>query len=86
MNTFNLILNAQILQPFMNSVYCETKSILYLGPKIWDMVQDAYENIDSLYNFKKVITKWKPENCPYRICKIFVRNIELNYHFFIIKV
>ena len=45
----------------MNSVYCGTKSILYLGPKIWDMVQDAYENIDSLYNFKKVITKWKPE-------------------------
>ena len=39
------------------------------------MVQDAYKNKDSLYNFKKAIKKLKAENCPCRICKIFVKNI-----------
>ena len=31
-------------------------------PKIRGMVPLTYKNIDSLYNFKKVIKKWKPEN------------------------
>ena len=39
------------------------------------MVPDAYKNIDSLYNFKKVVQKWNPENCPCRICKVIVKNI-----------
>ena len=45
------------------------------GPQIWGMVLDTYKNIDRLYDFKKVIKKWKPENCPCRICKVFVKNI-----------
>ena len=38
------------------------------------MVPDTYKNIGSLYNFKNVL-KWKPENCPCRICKGFVKNV-----------
>ena len=55
---YNLRHNAHFLQPFVNSVYFETESISYLGPKIWGLVRDG------LYNFKKVIKKWKVENCP----------------------
>ena len=72
---YNLRHNAEFLQPLVNSVRCGTESISYLGPKIWGMVPDTYKNIDSLYNFKKAIKKWKAENCPCRICKIFFRNI-----------
>ena len=74
---YNLRHNAEFSQPFVNSVRCGTESISYLGPKIWGMVPDTYKNIDSLYNFKKVFKKWKPENCPCRICKVFVKNIGL---------
>ena len=56
------------LQPFVNSVRCGTESVSYLGPKILGMVPDTYKNIDNVYKFKKVIKKWKPENCPCRIC------------------
>ena len=56
------------LQPFLNSVRCGTESVSYLGPKILGMVPDTYKNIDNVYKFKKVIKKWKPENCPCRIC------------------
>ena len=72
---YNLKYNTECLQQFVNSAYCGTESISYLGPKIWSMVPDTYKNIDSLYNFKKFIKKWKPENCPCRICKVFVKHI-----------
>ena len=39
------------------------------------MVPDTYKNINSLYNFKKAIKKWNAENCPCRICKVFLKNI-----------
>ena len=71
---YNLRHNAKLLQPFVNSVCCRTESISNLGPKIWGMIPDTYKNIESLYNFKKVIKKWKPDNCPYRIYKVFVKN------------
>ena len=49
--------NTTVLQPFVNSVYCGTESISYIGLTIWGMVPDTYKNIDSLYNFKNVIKK-----------------------------
>ena len=73
--SYNLRHNAEFLQPLVNSVRCGTESISYLGPKIWGMVPNSYKNLDSLFNFKMVIKKWKPENCPCRICKVFVKNI-----------
>ena len=70
---YNLRHNVEFLQPLVNSVRCGTESISYLGLKIWGLVPDTYKNIESLYNIKKAIKKWKPENCPFRICKIFVK-------------
>ena len=75
---YNLRHNAKVLPQFVNSVRCGSESITYLGPKIQGMVPDTYKNIDSLYNFKKAINKWKPENCPCRICKVFA-NFYLYY-------
>ena len=71
---YNLKHNAEFLQPLVYSVCCGTESISYLALKIWGMVPDSYKNVDSLYNFKKVIKKWNPENCPCRICEVFVKN------------
>ena len=48
------------------------------------MVPDTYKNIESLCNFKNAIKKWKAENCPYRICKIFVKNIGFGEMFYIL--
>ena len=72
---YNLRHNATFLQSFVNSAPSGNESISYLGRKIWGMVPDTYKNIDSLYNSKMVIQEWKPENCPCRICKAFVKNI-----------
>ena len=76
MNPYNLRHNAKILQSLVNSVLCGTESISYVSPKVLDVVSDPYENLNSLHNFKMVIKKWKPENCPCRICKVFFKNME----------
>ena len=65
---YNLRRNTKFLQPFVNSILSGTGSVSYLGPKILGIVPDTYKNIDNVYKFKKVIKKWKPENCPCRIC------------------
>ena len=59
----------------MHSVYNGTESTSYLGPKIWEQIPAEIKNKDSLDGFKKEIKKWKPTECPYRICKTFVPNL-----------
>ena len=48
---------------------------LRLGPKIWEQIPTEIKNKDSLVGFKKEIRKWKPLNCPSRICKTFIDNL-----------
>ena len=40
------------------------------------MLPDNCENIDNLDTFKNKVKKWKPENCPCRLYKIYINNIE----------
>ena len=47
----------------------------HLGPKIWDLVPSNLNELSDLDKFKKVIKQWKPGDCPYTLCKVFVRNV-----------
>ena len=59
----------------IHSVCNGTKSASYLGTKIWEQLPAEIKNKDSLDGFKKEIKKWKPTECPCRICKTFVPNL-----------
>ena len=50
-------------------------SASYLGPNIWEQIPAEVKNKDSLDGFKNEIKKWKPSECPCRICKTFVPNL-----------
>ena len=50
-------------------------SISHLGPKIWDLVPIEMKSLDSVSQFKIAIKSWKPENCPCRICKIYINQV-----------
>ena len=53
-----------------------TESIPNLGPKIEDHVPNNLKEKLELNKFKKVINnQWKHEDCPCRLCKIFVQNV-----------
>ena len=74
-NSCNLIQNSQFSRHRINTVYHVTKSISNLGPKIWDLVPSNLNKINELDKFKKAIKQWKPEDCPFRLCKVFGQNV-----------
>ena len=60
---------------FVRTVYNGTESVLYLGPKIWDIVPEEYKTLNSLNSFKESIKNWVPLNCPCRLCKTYVHGV-----------
>ena len=46
-----------------------------LGPKIWESVPNDLKRKESVSSFKTAIKKWKPEQCPCRLCKTYLQNI-----------
>ena len=61
--------------PPVRSVYNGTESLSFLGPKIWDIVPTELKKVKSLNAFKYGIKNWWPQNCPCRLCKLYLPNI-----------
>ena len=74
-NPYNLRHVSDFSIPMINSVYHGTESILFLGPKIWDILPEKLKNIETLEVFKKEIKIWKPDNCLCRLCKVFIEGV-----------
>ena len=74
-NSYNLRQVSEFSRPMLESMYRGTKIISYLGPKIWDIPPEKLKNIDNLEHFKKEIKTWKPDNCPCRLCKVYIESV-----------
>ena len=72
---YNLRQISEFSRSLIKSVYHGSESVSFLGPKIWDMQLNDYKDIDKLNTFKNKIKKWKSENCPCRLCKVYMNNI-----------
>ena len=72
---YNLRHTSQFSADPIHSVYNGTESASYLGPKVWEQIPAEIKNKESLDGFKREIKKWKPVECPCRICRIFVPNL-----------
>ena len=66
--------NSQFTIPPIRTVYHGSKSISFLGPKIWKILPNRLKNVNSTEAFKMQIKKWKPENCPCWLCNDYVQN------------
>ena len=51
------------------------ESLRYLGPKIWEIVPKELKLIGSLAEFKKKIKSWNPNNCPCKLCKLYIYGV-----------
>ena len=74
-NNYNLRTTSGFLIPQINTVLKGSNSIRYFGPKIWNIIPPETKYLISFENFKKSIRKWKPINCPCRICKTYLPNV-----------
>ena len=74
-NNYNLRHDSYFAIPNVKSVYHGTESLSNLGPRIWNLVPDKLKQLVDIHAFKKEIKKWKPENCPCRLCKTYIPHV-----------
>ena len=48
------------------------QSVGYFGAKLWDTVPNNIKNCSWLNKVKNSIKSWKPNECPYRLCKKYI--------------
>ena len=75
-NPYNRRLQSDFVIPRINAVLKGSNSIRYYGPVIWNLIPSEIKYVDSLETFKREIRKWKPSNCPCRICKNYIPDVE----------
>ena len=74
-NHYNLRHHNDFRVPLARTVYNDTESISYLGPKIWELLPAELKEDRSLSSFKKSIRKWVPNSCPCRLCKRYIDGV-----------
>ena len=52
-----------------------TKLSKVYGTLTWNSLPYHIRNVVSLVMFKYYMRKWKPNNCPYRVCKICLNGV-----------
>ena len=72
---YDLRNNSDFAIPMVKSFHKGLESLSYLGPKIWELLPPEIKETESFSQFKAKIKKWKPENCPFRLCNICLQNI-----------
>ena len=50
-------------------------TLRYMGPVMWNTVPLEIRQVNSLNSFKKLIRKWKPIDCPCRLCKNYIADV-----------
>ena len=51
------------------------ESAAFVGSRIWTNMPNELKESTSLNEFKSKIKTWKPENCPCKLCKIYLQRI-----------
>ena len=46
-----------------------------LGLRIWNLFPDKLKQLADIHVFKEEVKKWKPENCPCRLCKTYIPHV-----------
>ena len=75
MSPYDLRSNKSFKSRRVNSVWHGTESVFYLGSKMWGLVPNEIKESESLNGFNFKIKRWIPEECPCRICKIYLGQI-----------
>ena len=68
----NLRNNSTLKRRCIREVYFGTETISSLTPKICELVPNASKINTSLELFKKEIKLWTIDECPCRLCKLYI--------------
>ena len=59
----------------IKTVHYGLNSLVYLGPRIWELQPNNLKRLESVEAFKSKIKGLIPENCPCRICKPYIYQV-----------
>ena len=71
----NLRSKSKFAVPCVRTVHNGQNSTQYYGLLIWNMIPGYMKDSKTLDIFKDKIRKWKPINCPCRLCKKYISNL-----------
>ena len=70
--SYNMRNCLDFMRPNPKTVRWGTESLTNLGPIIWDIVPTDIKSLPTLHSLKQRIKQWDPQNCPCRLCKVYV--------------
>ena len=73
-HNYNLRSESELLPPNVNTVFKGQNSISYFGSVIWNSIPFELRKASSYQIFRSEIKRWRPTNCPCRLCKSHVGN------------
>ena len=56
----------------IRTVHFGSETLSHLAPKIWELVPEEIKKLESVASLKNAIKKWKPANCPCRLCRTYI--------------
>ena len=56
-------------------VHFGSETLSHLTPKIRKLVPEEIKKLESVTSFKNAIQKWKPTNCPSRLCRNYILQV-----------
>ena len=76
-SSYNLRRNDTFEKRQVHSVYHGTELLSFLCPNVWDLVPvELREQSESLDSLKLKIKTWVPFECPCRLCKTYIQQVE----------
>ena len=61
--------------PQVNTVHYGHDSLRYFGCIIWNIIPEEIRNCENIIKFKSMIKMWVPNECPCRLCKIYIAGV-----------
>ena len=74
---YNLRSQSDFGVPDINTVFYDANSIRYFESVIWNSLPHDLRNICDFDLFKTTIRRWKPVDCPCKLCKIYLGSLGL---------
>ena len=74
-HNYNLCSKSELLLPNVNTVFKGQNSIRYFGSVIWNSIPFELRKASSYQIFRSEIKRWRPTNCPFRLCKNYIGDL-----------
>ena len=74
-SAYNLRFQTEFSTRPIRTVHHGSNSLRYLGPKIWEIAPSEIKCCKRVDVFKSKIQKWRPLNCPCRLCDTYIHQV-----------